>query len=95
MGILIDSVSLVLVHTTSIGVAIIVTGMLVVGSGYKDGSRVTLRTFIIDLLSSKLDRPGNLWSVVHKKKMDENTIGFLWKASRLVATSSVLQCHYL
>ena len=29
------------------------------------------------------------------KKMDEHTIGFLWKASRLVATSSVLQCHYL
>ena len=49
--------SLVLVHTTSIGVAIIVTGILVMGSEYRDGRRVTLRTFIIDLLSSKLDSP--------------------------------------
>ena len=55
------------------------------GSRYKEDRRVPSLT-----LSSKLDNP---WCL--QKNMDENAVGLLWKASRLVATSSVLQCHYL
>ena len=68
----------------------LVTGMLVMGSRFKEGRRVTQPACITDLQSSKLDNP---WCP--QKNMDENTVGFLWEASKLVARSSVLQCHYL
>ena len=87
----VDTVShVILVQTTGIGVVIIGRGMLVRVPPDKDGRRVTLLTFIIDLLSSNVE---NLYCT--QKSMFENAGGFLWKASKLVATSSVLQCHYL